>query len=90
MPTFLGIDTAEAIAQNHPVYEATDIPAGAFGGAPDRPDDEIKTISFNHHIVARKAGCEVDRVAPRHIGVLHTLQDAHRAPGLDHRAEQEV
>jgi TRAP transporter TAXI family solute receptor len=53
-PTFLGIDTAEAIAQNHPVYEAADIPAGAFGGAPDRPDDEVKTISFNHHIVARK------------------------------------
>jgi TRAP transporter TAXI family solute receptor len=53
-PTFLGIDSAEAIAQNHPAYEAADIPAGAFGGAPDRPDDEVKTISFNHHIVARK------------------------------------
>jgi TRAP transporter TAXI family solute receptor len=53
-PTFLAIDTAEAIAQNHPVYEASEIPAGAFGGSPDRPDDEIKTISFSHHIVARK------------------------------------
>lgn len=53
-PTFLGIDSAEAIAQNHPVYEASDIPAGAFGGSPDRPDDEVKTISFSHHIVARK------------------------------------
>jgi TRAP transporter TAXI family solute receptor len=53
-PTFLAIDSAEAIAQNHPAYEATEIPAGAFGGAPDRPDDEVKTISFNHHIVARK------------------------------------
>ena len=53
-PTFLAIDLAEAIAQNHPVYEAAEIPAGAFGGAPDRPDDEIKTISFSHHIVARK------------------------------------
>src|SRR5882724_6144301 len=50
-PTFLAIDSAEAIAQNHPVYEASEIPAGAFGGSPDRPDDEIKTISFNHHIV---------------------------------------
>jgi TRAP transporter TAXI family solute receptor len=57
-PTFLGIDTAEAIAQNHPAYEAADIPAGAFGGAPDRPDDEVKTISFNHHIVARKGVSE--------------------------------
>ena len=36
------------------VYEAADIPAGAFGGSPDRPDDEVKTISFSHHIVARK------------------------------------
>ena len=53
-PTFLAIDSAEAIAQNHPMYEASEIPAGAFGGSPDRPDDEIKTISFSHHIVARK------------------------------------
>src|SRR5215471_9032645 len=53
-PTFLAIDSAEAIAQNHPAYEAAEIPAGAFGGSPDRPEDEVKTISFNHHIVARK------------------------------------
>jgi TRAP transporter TAXI family solute receptor len=53
-PTFLAIDSAEAIAQNHPMYESSDIPAGAFGGSPGRPDDEVKTISFAHHIVARK------------------------------------
>jgi TRAP transporter TAXI family solute receptor len=53
-PTFLAIDLAEAIAQNHPVYEASEIPAGAFGASPDRPDDETRTISFSHHIVARK------------------------------------
>jgi TRAP transporter TAXI family solute receptor len=53
-PTFLAIDSAEAIAQNHPVYESSEIPAGAFGGSPGRPDDEVKTISFAHHIVARK------------------------------------
>jgi TRAP transporter TAXI family solute receptor len=53
-PTFLAIDSAEAIAQNHPIYEASEIPAGAFGGSPDRPEDEVKTISFAHHIVARK------------------------------------
>jgi TRAP transporter TAXI family solute receptor len=53
-PTFLAIDSAEAIAQNHPVYEASEIPAGSFGGSPDRPDDEVKTISFSHHIVASK------------------------------------
>jgi TRAP transporter TAXI family solute receptor len=53
-PTFLAIDSAEAIAQNYPMYEAAEIPAGAFGGSPDRPEDEVKTISFSHHIVARK------------------------------------
>jgi len=53
-PTFLAIDSAEAIAQNHPMYEASEIPAGAFGGSPDRPEGEVKTISFAHHIVARK------------------------------------
>jgi len=51
-PTFLEIDRADAIAQNHSAYEAGDIPAGAF--AADRPDEDIKTITFNHHIVARK------------------------------------
>jgi TRAP transporter TAXI family solute receptor len=53
-PTFLAIDSAEAIAQNHSSYEAATIPAGAFGGSPDRPEEEIKTIGFSHHIVARK------------------------------------
>jgi TRAP transporter TAXI family solute receptor len=53
-PTFLAIESADAIAQNHPVYEASEIPAGAYGGSPARPDDEVKTISFAHHIVARK------------------------------------
>src|SRR3984957_10872314 len=53
-PTFLAIHSPEAIAQTHPMYEAADIPAGAFGGSPDKPEDEVKTISFSHHIVARK------------------------------------
>lgn len=54
MPTFLAIDSADAIAQNHPAYEAGEIPAGVFGGSPPRPEDEVKTISFSHYIVARK------------------------------------
>ena len=58
-PTFLAIDTAEAIAQNHPAYEASEIPAGSFGGSPDKPEEEVKTISFSHHIVARKGVSEV-------------------------------
>src|SRR5712675_3788739 len=58
MPTFLAIDSAEAIAQYHPVYEASEIPAGVFGGAPAKPEEEVKTISFSHHIVARKGVSE--------------------------------
>ncbi len=54
-PTFIPIDAADAIAQRRPVFEASEIPAGAFGGAPARPDDAVKTISFGHHIVARKS-----------------------------------
>jgi TRAP transporter TAXI family solute receptor len=57
-PTFLSIDASEAIAQNHPAYEATEIPAGTFGSA-DRPEEEVKTISFSHHIVARKGLSDV-------------------------------
>jgi TRAP transporter TAXI family solute receptor len=57
-PTFLPIDASEAIAQNHPAYEAAEIPAGTFG-SPERPDDEVKTISFAHHIVARKGISDV-------------------------------
>jgi TRAP transporter TAXI family solute receptor len=62
-PTFLAIDSADAIAQNHPVYEASEIPAGTFGGSPARPDDEVKTISFSHHIVARKGLSETNVAA---------------------------
>jgi TRAP transporter TAXI family solute receptor len=58
-PTFLAIDSAEAIAQNHAAYESAEIPAGAFGGSPPRPDDDVKTISFSHLIVARKNLSEI-------------------------------
>ena len=57
-PKFLAIDSAEAIAQNHPAYEASEIPAGTFGSAPTRPEEEVKTISFSHHIVARRGVAE--------------------------------
>jgi TRAP transporter TAXI family solute receptor len=50
-PTILPIDLADAIAQNHPAYEAAEIPAGSFGAV---PEEEVKTISFAHHIVARR------------------------------------
>src|SRR3977135_3042934 len=42
--------TADAIAAS----ARGTYPAGAFGVSADRPEDEVKTISFSHHIVARK------------------------------------
>ena len=53
--TFLSLDTADAIAQRHPVYESGEIPAGAFGAKPVRPDEKIDTITFAHHILARRS-----------------------------------
>ncbi len=53
-PTFLSIGAAEAIAQRHPIYEATEIKAGAFGGASPKPEEDTDTVSFSHYIVARR------------------------------------
>jgi TRAP transporter TAXI family solute receptor len=54
-PTFLPIDLADAIENKYPIYDSTEIAPGAFGGAPARPDESVKTISFGNHIVARKS-----------------------------------
>jgi TRAP transporter TAXI family solute receptor len=58
-PGFLAIDAAAAISQNFPAYEAAEIPAGAFGGSPARPEEDVKTIGFSHHFVARKGLSDV-------------------------------
>lgn len=52
-PTFLAIGAADAIAQSNAAYEADEIPAGAFGGSPSQPEGNVKTLSFNHYIVAQ-------------------------------------
>lgn len=53
-PVFLPLESADAIAANHQTYESATIPSGAFGGAPVRPENDVKTISFSHYIVARE------------------------------------
>jgi TRAP-type uncharacterized transport system substrate-binding protein len=53
-PTYLAIGVAEAIAERYPIYESTEIKAGAFGGSPPRPEESVETIGVNHYIVARK------------------------------------
>jgi TRAP-type uncharacterized transport system substrate-binding protein len=57
-PTFLSIDAAEAIAERNPVYESSEIKAGAFGGSPPRPEESVDTIEVNHYIVARQRVAE--------------------------------
>jgi TRAP transporter TAXI family solute receptor len=54
-PTFLSVDTADAIAQKFSAYESAEIPAGTFNVSPARPDDTVTTINFGHHFVARKS-----------------------------------
>jgi TRAP-type uncharacterized transport system substrate-binding protein len=54
-PTFLKIDAAEAIAEREPIYESGEIKAGAFGGSPQRPEEDVETIEVYHYIVARKS-----------------------------------
>jgi TRAP-type uncharacterized transport system substrate-binding protein len=53
-PNFLDIKAAEAIEAHYPIYESTEIKAGAFGGAPQLPDEDVETVGVNHYIVARK------------------------------------
>jgi TRAP transporter TAXI family solute receptor len=54
-PKFLPIDTSEAIAQKHPLYEAEEIPGSVFSSSPARPEDKIDTVSVNHLIIAPKS-----------------------------------
>ncbi|MES2751865.1 MAG: TAXI family TRAP transporter solute-binding subunit [Pseudomonadota bacterium] len=75
--TFLTLDTADAIAQKYPVYESGEIPAGTFGAKPARPDDKIDTITFAHHIVARKSLSEttVGALTRELFSVRQTIQN---------------
>jgi TRAP transporter TAXI family solute receptor len=51
--SILEIEAAEAIAQRFPLLESVDIPAGAFGTAPLRPEDSVSTLSVTLRLVAR-------------------------------------
>lgn len=54
-PTFLKIDASAAIAEREPAYESGEIKAGAFGGSPARPEENVETIEVHHYIVARRS-----------------------------------
>jgi TRAP-type uncharacterized transport system substrate-binding protein len=54
-PTFLPIDASEAIAEREPIFESSEIKAGAFGGSPPRPEESVETIEVHHYFVARRS-----------------------------------
>ncbi len=52
-PTFIPISENDALAARRPVYESTEIVAGAFGGNPPRPAESVDTIGYSYYLVAR-------------------------------------
>jgi TRAP-type uncharacterized transport system substrate-binding protein len=53
-PHFLPITASEAITQRLPVYEATELKKGVFGGHSPLPEDDVETIGYSHYIVAQQ------------------------------------
>jgi TRAP-type uncharacterized transport system substrate-binding protein len=53
-PTFIEIDQADGVAQRNPGFASIDIDAGAFGGNPPSPSDDLKSLSFGEYLVARR------------------------------------
>lgn len=77
VPTFLGIDAAEIIARKHPIYESSQIAAGALGANPKSPDDDETTLGVNHLIVARKAvsATTITAFTKQLFAIRHALQN---------------
>jgi TRAP transporter TAXI family solute receptor len=53
--TIIPIGSSEAIAEKFPVYESTEIKAGALGGSPARPEEDVETIGYSFFIMARRS-----------------------------------
>ncbi|GJD94958.1 TAXI family TRAP transporter solute-binding subunit [Methylobacterium iners] len=51
--TLIAVPDSEAIIQRSPELQATTIPAGTFGGRPQRPDEDIKTVGASYRLMAR-------------------------------------
>jgi TRAP transporter TAXI family solute receptor len=83
-PKFLAIDTSEAIALKHPLYDSEEIPGSVFNSSPAWPDDKVETISVDHLIVARKALSETTVAA--FFRQLFTVRQsiAKQVPGAAH------
>lgn len=48
----LPIDEAEALSLRYPVFTQMTIPAGAFGGRPKKPAEELTTIGVSYRLMA--------------------------------------
>ena len=59
-PSFIAIDASEAIASRLSVYESAELKTGVFGGSKPLPGDTVKTIAFNHYIVAHRSISEAN------------------------------
>lgn len=51
--TLVSVPDGEAIVQRMPELNAATIPAGTFGGRPQRPDEDIKTVGASYRLMAR-------------------------------------
>ena len=56
-PTFLPIDLADSIESRYPVYDATEIAAGAFGSAPGAAGGERQDASASALTSSRASRC---------------------------------
>jgi TRAP transporter TAXI family solute receptor len=76
-PVFLSIGAAEMVALKYPVYESSEISAGALGANPLRPDHDVTSLGVNHLIVARKTVSEATVMAftKQLFAVRHSLQN---------------
>ncbi|WP_336487364.1 TAXI family TRAP transporter solute-binding subunit [Methylobacterium nigriterrae] len=54
-PTLLAIDEAEAIGKRFPGFESIEVPAGAFRGRPEVPDDSVTSVAVTYRLVASRS-----------------------------------
>ncbi|MGO8738807.1 TAXI family TRAP transporter solute-binding subunit [Rhodoblastus sp.] len=58
-PKILEFDEADAIAKRFPGFESIDIPAGAFRGRPEVPDDTVTSVAVTYRIVVPQTMLDV-------------------------------
>jgi TRAP transporter TAXI family solute receptor len=53
-PGILAISEADAIVEQYPFLDTTELVRGAFASDPPRPDEELDTLAVTHRLVARR------------------------------------